>query len=43
MVTRDKARGTGIREFVMKPIDLSEMAKIVRRVLDKKAPDGETQ
>jgi CheY-like chemotaxis protein len=43
MVTHDKARGTGIREFVMKPVDLSEMAKIVRRVLDKKAPDGETQ
>jgi CheY-like chemotaxis protein len=43
MVTHDKARATGIREFVMKPIDLSEMAKIVRRVLDKKAPDGETQ
>ena len=43
MVTHDKARATGIREFVMKPVDLSEMAKIVRRVLDKKAPDGETQ
>ncbi len=43
MVTHDKARGTGIREFVMKPVDLGEMAKIVRRVLDKKAPDGETQ
>jgi len=43
MATPDKARATGIREFVMKPVDLSEMAKIVRRVLDKKAPDGETQ
>jgi two-component system, cell cycle sensor histidine kinase and response regulator CckA len=42
MVTHDKARAEGIREFVMKPIDLSEMAKIVRRVLDKKASDGET-
>ena len=42
MATPDKARATGIREFVMKPVDLSEMAKIVRRVLDKKAPDGET-
>ena len=43
MATPDKARATGIREFVMKPVDLSEMAKIVRRVLDKKAPDGETE
>ena len=43
MATHDKARATGVREFVMKPVDLSEMAKIVRRVLDKKAPDGETQ
>jgi CheY-like chemotaxis protein len=42
MVSHDKSKATGIREFVMKPIDLGEMAKIVRRVLDRKPPHGET-
>ena len=42
MVTRNKATAIGIQEFVMKPIDLSEMAEIARRVLDKKSSDGES-
>ena len=42
-VTHDKAMATGIREFITKPIDLGEMAKIVRRVLDRKTPHGETK
>ncbi len=33
-VSREKARAAGIREFVMKPINLQETAKIIRRVLD---------
>lgn len=41
MVTHKKARTIGIREFVMKPIDISEMAEIVRRTLDTKSFDGE--
>ena len=43
MVTEEKAKAIGIREFVMKPIDISEMAKIVRRALDNKAPRGGTR
>jgi CheY-like chemotaxis protein len=43
MVTHDKAMATGIREFITKPIELVKMAKIVRRVLDRKAPHGETK
>jgi CheY-like chemotaxis protein/anti-sigma regulatory factor (Ser/Thr protein kinase) len=42
-VTHEKAMATGIREFITKPIDLGEMAKIVRSVLDKKPPHGETK
>ena len=41
MVTEEKAKAIGIREFVMKPIDLIEMAKIVSRALDKNEPGGE--
>jgi len=41
-VTHDKAIANGIQEFITKPIDLGEMAKIVRRVLDAKTPHGET-
>ncbi|NOY58003.1 MAG: response regulator [Calditrichaeota bacterium] len=33
-VTKDEAKEIGIREFVLKPISLREMPKIVRRVLD---------
>ena len=42
-ITHDNAMATGIREFITKPIDLGEMAKIVRRVLDRKPPHGETK
>ena len=38
MVTEEKAKAIGIREFVMKPIDLIEMAKLVSRTLDIKSP-----
>jgi signal transduction histidine kinase len=41
MVTEEKAKAIGIRELVMKPIDLIEMAKIVSRALDKNEPGGE--
>jgi FixJ family two-component response regulator len=41
MVTEEKTKAIGIREFVMKPIDLIEMAKLVSRTLDKNEPAGE--
>ncbi|NIA31678.1 MAG: response regulator, partial [Actinobacteria bacterium] len=34
-VTKEEAKEIGIREFVLKPISLREMPKIVRRVLDE--------
>jgi CheY-like chemotaxis protein len=34
MVTRESARTLGIREYVMKPVIKSEMARTVRRALD---------
>jgi two-component system cell cycle sensor histidine kinase/response regulator CckA len=34
-INEDKAKGNGIRAFVMKPVVLSEIASIIRKVLDK--------
>jgi signal transduction histidine kinase/ActR/RegA family two-component response regulator len=36
LISADKAREIGIREFVMKPLLMSDMAKLVRGLLDKK-------
>ncbi|MDY6857095.1 MAG: response regulator [Thermodesulfobacteriota bacterium] len=33
-ITADEAKGIGIREYLMKPIGLKDLAKAVRRVLD---------
>ncbi|MGM0576205.1 MAG: ATP-binding protein [Myxococcota bacterium] len=33
-ITAEQARAMGIREFLMKPLDLEEMAAAIRRVLD---------
>ena len=35
LITEDDARERGIREFVMKPLTLSDLARTVRKVLDK--------
>jgi CheY-like chemotaxis protein len=37
MISRDKARTLGIREFVTKPLVKREIAETIRRVLDTKA------
>jgi len=34
LITEEKAKDMGIREFVMKPLITSEMARVVRRALD---------
>jgi len=39
-VTKEKARALGIREFVMKPIVITEIAKIIRKVLDEQNDRG---
>jgi signal transduction histidine kinase len=39
-VTKEKARALGIREFVMKPIVITEIAKIIRKVLDQENHRG---
>jgi signal transduction histidine kinase len=39
-VTKEKARALGIREFVMKPIVITEIAKIIRNVLDEQNDTG---
>ncbi len=36
VITEEKAKAMGIREFVMKPIVTRDMAKTIRNVLDKK-------
>lgn len=35
-ITEQKAKDTGIEEFVIKPIDLTVFARVVRKALDKK-------
>ncbi|MCU0600355.1 MAG: ATP-binding protein [Desulfobacterales bacterium] len=35
IVNEEKAKEIGIREFIMKPISIGEIARIIRRVLDK--------
>lgn len=39
LINEEKVRAMGIREFVMKPIIMSEMARIIRRVLDENEGD----
>jgi PAS domain S-box-containing protein len=34
LINEEKAKEMGIREFIMKPLIMSEMARVVRRVLD---------
>ncbi len=36
MITAEKAKKIGIREFTMKPFDIRVMAKLIRKVLDEK-------
>jgi PAS domain S-box-containing protein len=35
-MTEEKARALGIREFIMKPFEISRFAQIIRKVLDEK-------
>ena len=37
-ISKDKAHQIGIKEFVLKPIIMSDMAKTVRNVLDERTP-----
>jgi len=39
LISEEKAKAIGIREFVMKPIVMKEMAGIIRRVLDENEGD----
>jgi DNA-binding NtrC family response regulator len=34
-ITKEKAKEMGIREFAMKPLVMSDLAKTIRKVLDK--------
>jgi two-component system cell cycle sensor histidine kinase/response regulator CckA len=34
LITEERAKEMGIREFIMKPLVMSEMARVVRRTLD---------
>ena len=36
VITEEKARALGIREYVMKPVVKSQIANTIRRVLDEK-------
>jgi DNA-binding NtrC family response regulator len=35
-ITKETAKGMGIREFAMKPVAMRDLAKIIRKVLDEK-------
>ncbi len=37
-MTEEKAKELGIREFLMKPFEIEDLAKIIRKVLDVKKP-----
>ena len=37
VISKDKAEELGIREFVLKPVEIAEIAAIVRRLLDQSA------
>jgi CheY-like chemotaxis protein len=37
LITEEKAKRTGLRAFVMKPLALPELAQTIRRVLDQEA------
>ncbi len=41
-LTREKALGLGIKEFMLKPIDYGELAIAIRTILDEQAPAGAT-
>ena len=34
-ISEEKAKKIGIREFVMKPLEMRELAKTIRKVLDR--------
>ena len=34
VISEEKAKAIGIREFLMKPLDIHDLAKAIRRVLD---------
>ena len=34
-ISEEKAKNIGIREFVMKPFEIKELAKTIRKVLDR--------
>jgi FixJ family two-component response regulator len=34
-ITEEKAKRTGIQEFIMKPLEADELAKTIRKVLDE--------
>ena len=36
LINEEKAKALGIRGFIMKPVDMLNLAKTVRRVLDEK-------
>ncbi len=38
LINEEKAKAIGIREYIMKPVVLKEMAEVVRRVLDDSTP-----
>ena len=42
MISVDKARQLGIRKYLRKPIEIGELARSVREVLDGAAPTGST-
>jgi CheY-like chemotaxis protein/two-component sensor histidine kinase len=41
VISKDRARVLGIQEFMMKPIIINDLAKTIRKVLDKKQSDKE--
>ncbi len=40
LINKEKAKAVGFREFIMKPIVLKEMARVVRKVLDENSREA---
>jgi two-component system, cell cycle sensor histidine kinase and response regulator CckA len=38
LITKDKAQAMGIREFIMKPLDMGNLSMMINRVLNNNKP-----
>jgi FixJ family two-component response regulator len=39
-ITKEKAEGIGIREFLLKPLVMNDLARVIHRVIDQNKKGG---